>query len=228
MKDRFCAKSNVYCFPDVCEVIEKYLSEGDLEALRRSCFGWVFVQGSKMKLNFQLIHQMMLHMIESDKEHELWFKVDGLVARFSLVEFHAITGLPVIDNKVKSSGDFSWSYFLMTKQSKCTYDELMGAFINCRPSSSKKLEMAKLLIIVNMLMFRRSKSVKVEHAGIVCNPAKCELYPWGRESYSLLVKSLKKVLLCDRSDPRPSYELFGYIFAFQVIVFSKFVSAFSV
>ena len=217
MKDRFCAKSNVYCAPGVCAVIENHLSKSDFELLRRSCFGWVFVQRDKMKLNFQLIHQMMLRLIKSDKLHELWFKVDGLVARFSLVEFHAITGLPVIDTKVKPPAKFEWSYFLGEKQSKCTYDELLEAFKTCRKSSTKKLQMAKLLIIEKMLLFKRSKSVKKDHATLVCNPAKCELYSWGRLSYSLVVKYLKKVLDCDRSNPRPSYKLFGYIYAFQVI-----------
>ena len=175
-----------------------------------------------MVMNFQLMHQMVLRQVQTQKENELWFRVGGHLARFSIAEFHVITGLPCEDRVCNIPKKVS--IFEFFGQKKMTHDELLDRFISEKKMSKKKLIMAKLLLIERLIVYRRSEVVSAQFLSLACNEKEFELYPWGRESYTRLLKSLKSSSVADRNGVRGSYQMYGYCLAFQVLCFSYCLS----
>ena len=89
----FPARVSVIYRLQVLENIRKHLSPEDLEAFKSSCFGHLLGLENLGKQSGQLMHYLLLRQVECEKNHEVWFSIEGKPARFSLDEFAIVTGL---------------------------------------------------------------------------------------------------------------------------------------
>ena len=95
------------------EVLKDY-PEG-LQWFKDSQFGHLFDVPNHLETNLAAMWMMLCREVETKKEHESWFVVNGIPIRFSLVEYALISGLKCSDYpdgwKDFGSGAFREFYF---------------------------------------------------------------------------------------------------------------------
>ncbi len=170
----------------------------------------------------QFVWHMCLHEIQTEKTAEMWFKLDGRILRFSLLEFACVTGLNCEVNGVDLGPPETVSVKSFLGVSQCTVDQLEAIFLKEPKDSPKKLTMAKLLVL-EMVLFPRwtnkYRLVREEFVSLACDLERFESHCWGRRVYEATIDSLRKVSranLKERTSNRPGFNIFGYPLGFQV------------
>ncbi len=187
----------------------------------------IIKQADYMPFYHQLAWQMCLHEIQTEKTLEMWFKVDGRILRFGLLEFACVTGLNCEDNGFDLSPPDKVSVKSFLGVSPCSVDQLEAIFLKEPKESKKKIIMAKLLNLEMVLFPRRTnryRNVKEEHVSLACDLEKFEGHPWGRLVYEETIDSLMKVARANRAvrtSDRPGFSLSGYTLGFQVCSFQS-------
>ncbi|CAN7076235.1 unnamed protein product, partial [Brassica oleracea var. botrytis] len=95
--NRFPTKQlNVYSKPDILCFVRNVLRGSDeFEVIRNSCFGRLFdIPARQSPVSHKLLHSLLCRQVVSLQEYTLWPVVAGSPFRFSLAEFHTVTGLP--------------------------------------------------------------------------------------------------------------------------------------
>ena len=144
----------------------------------------------------QLVWQMCLHEIQTEKTLEMLFKIDGRILRFSLLEFACVTGLNCEISGLDIGHPETVSVKSFLGVSPCSVDQLEAIFLKEPKESKKKIIMAKLLILEMVLFPRRTnqyRNVKEEYVSLACDLEKFEGHPWGRLVYEETIDSLMKV-----------------------------------
>ncbi|ESQ28868.1 hypothetical protein EUTSA_v10019486mg, partial [Eutrema salsugineum] len=86
---------------------KKALSDEYKKVMLDPVFGPVLsIIENDMGYSGRLIHSFLYKELITDKKHELWFVFAGRPLRFSLQEFHAITGLNTEDDKTCDFSDW--------------------------------------------------------------------------------------------------------------------------
>lgn len=167
----------------------------------------------------KLIHEMLSRQLVTNKKHELWFVYGGFPIRFSIREFHVITGLRCApfpsELEVESHQDPTflsvWNR-LFGEKKIVTVSEVVDMLKNDKlagPSkrfSTWKILSLDLIIIVDGVIVCSNKK-----AGRV-SPRFVEMlhdldffmdYPWGRESFNETIRRLGPFT----NEPHPFAEL---------------------
>ncbi|CAN6837755.1 unnamed protein product, partial [Brassica oleracea] len=95
--DRFPRKRlNIYSNPDILCLLRHVLRNSpELEVIRQSCFGGLFdLPARQCPVSCKLIHSLLSRQLVCDQQYTLWPVVGGHPFRFSIAEFHSVTGLP--------------------------------------------------------------------------------------------------------------------------------------
>ncbi|CAA2984162.1 Hypothetical predicted protein [Olea europaea subsp. europaea] len=74
------------------DYVREILDDVHQEMLMESCFGHLY-QMKRIPFSAQLVHQIVLRMIVTKKQNDIWFSIGGKPTRFSLYEFSLIKGL---------------------------------------------------------------------------------------------------------------------------------------
>ncbi|KAF8118165.1 hypothetical protein N665_0006s0158 [Sinapis alba] len=169
-----------------------------------------------------MIHSMLVRQLETDKRHELWFEFARRPLRFSMQEYHAVTGLNCevskgIDyDKWVDDGGF-WSK-LLKRQENITLEKIWADYIDGVDDWRRvdRFRLIYLCVIVGVVLARGDKAViPLEYIKVVMDMTKLRAYAWGRVSYDLLLKSVfksrKKILKAPKS-----YVLEGFSYALQI------------
>ena len=82
-----------------------------------------------MPFYHQLVWQMCLHEIQTEKTLEMWFKVDGRILRFGLLEFACVTGLNCEINGLDLGPPETVSVKSFLGVSPCSVDQLEAIFL---------------------------------------------------------------------------------------------------
>lgn len=225
-EQRFHGHINVYSKPELITTLKNGLSHDDWVSLIDGCLGSIVRARDSLYFYQQLVHQMLLHEVETSKVNEMWFQVGQHLFRFSLAEFCCVTGLSWKEpgDDMPPSPHVDMEEFLGV--SECTFMGLVQLFLKEPTQSPKKLSMAYLLVIEGVLLPQRSKAlVRQCYVDLVCDLDRLNRYPFGRVVFLETIGYLKK---CMRSEPpkkgsRFGYNLLGYPMAFLVFPFPFFL-----
>lgn len=212
---RFRGRYNVFSDVSVFKTIKKNVSKEQWEALKCRCFGTIFRIGDKLAFLGTAVHAMMMHEVKTKKSKELWFKVKDEIARFSMVEFAAITGLNCAEVDVDVP-EVSMEDVLGVD--KCKLGDLKDML--CKEKNSKrKMMLAYLLVVEGVLLpHRPNTNISTEHAALVSDMDKFQRYPWGRKIYQATIDALSKISQAKHTSPNTGtrFNLGGYPLSFEV------------
>ena len=150
--------------------------------LNKSALWPIFQLGDSLKFSAQLVHIMLCHEIITDKKHEMWFKVGSKVARFSIIEFAAITGLNCKDF-------FDVELPSVTSRSELSISSLnfdiLADIMERESDLKKKIRWANVLLVDSVLLPKR-RNVEIDGTiyALSTDMDSFSNYPWGRACYN--------------------------------------------
>ena len=221
------AHINTYNRSEAFQIIEDNMPVNSSD-LSNSPLWPIFQIGDSLKFSAQLVHIMLCHEIITDKKHEMWFKVGSKIARFSIVEFAAITGLNCKDFfEVDVPNVSSRSELNITSLNFDILADIMGKESDLK----KKIRWANVLLVDSVLLPRRRNSeIDATIYALSSNMDSFSKYPWGRACYNEFIASLMQFNRShhDIVSDRFGYNVNGYPLAFQVSVVNIIIFTFCV
>ncbi|KAL0722239.1 hypothetical protein Bca4012_036838 [Brassica carinata] len=142
---------------------------------------------NKLKFSGKLVDSFICRQLITSKMHEKWFVFARTPLRFSLQEYHAVTGLKI--SREGSTVVVKW---------KNDGDEV------------------DLLVRDNGVVMGRDEKVNIPHMYIkmVMDPDKLRKFHWDLHSYDLLLSSIEKART--KLGKKDSYIFEGFFYAFQI------------
>ncbi|KAF8102825.1 hypothetical protein N665_0193s0008 [Sinapis alba] len=204
--------------------LEEWLPKELKEVKKDQTFAQIFkLYDSGLGYSVRVIHSFLCRELVTYKMHELWFVFARRPLRFSLLEFHAVTGLQCdtslsLEELVdwENDGGF-WSIVLRKKQGICMLDlwkkhkEAVKKW-----SNADRIRLVYLCIIVCMVCARDEKAnIPLKYIKLVMDLEKVRNYPWGVAAFDLLCESIAKTR--DKlKEKTSSYVLDGFSYALQI------------
>ncbi|CAN6932049.1 unnamed protein product [Brassica oleracea] len=176
----------------------------------------------KLQYSGRVIHSFVCKQLLTAKRHELWFHFARRALRFSMQEFHAITGLKYKDDEPDLDidnwrGDKGfWSKFLRRK-GKISVQQIRKVHLkSCNTwSHVDRLRMVYLCVIAGLVM-AKDENVCIPHKYIklVMDFDKMRKYMWGLHSFDALVTSITEAR--DKVKTQNNYVIDGFSYALQI------------
>ncbi|KAJ0232143.1 hypothetical protein HA466_0293480 [Hirschfeldia incana] len=172
----------------------------------------------------RVIHSFLCRELLTYKSHELWFVFARRPLRFSLQEFHAVTGFEC-DTSIsvkefenyKYDGGF-WSRVLRRKDGTITLFNLWNKDKESvkKWKNADRIRLIYLAIILCVVLARDEKAnIPLKYIMVVMDLQKVRKYPWGVAAYDLLCKSIAKNRETLK-DKTTSYVMDGFSYALQI------------
>ncbi|VFQ73294.1 unnamed protein product [Cuscuta campestris] len=213
---------------DICEAInniEKNLSPDQLEQFRKTPIGH-FMGLKNLQFSGQIIHQMLLLLVEDQPHDEFWILRNGEIVKFTFNDWCRITGLPNTNRypalKDKELGQSSLCHtFLGGGVTKCTFKHVREKYVAAENNmdSKKMVDFSMLYFIESVLLAKdRSTCIQSTHLHLVEEPKKFKSYPWAWESYLLTIRHMKGAMdgqpekFEKKSKETPNYKSLKYTF----------------
>lgn len=201
------------------ESVENAVGEDVWNNIRGSSLGVIirFV-GNKFTWSSKVVEHLLVNQLVCKKEHEIWCMFGNTPARFSLSEFEDITTLNCASfPESEDVGETEehrglWKMLKVTRKSPCKL-ELKGALKDVSTwSTEDKIRFAYLSILATIIIGDdEKKELPLALSRMVFDLPKFEKYPWGREAFKRLIKSVKRVNL-----EANSYTIDGFVQVLQV------------
>jgi len=172
-----------------------------------------------LKLSAKIVHAVLTKSIKTVKRHESWFHFGAQPMRFSIREFHMVTGL-------KCSGEarepreeterFKWDFL---KGRTHTVKDVEKQLRNTREDASDERFCLAMLLLIESILLQKSlldggTTFTLDYVKIAQDMDVLMTYPWGRTAYNLLLKSLQRAV--DKSLDKNNYDLQGFPMAFLI------------
>ncbi|KAF8086557.1 hypothetical protein N665_0621s0008 [Sinapis alba] len=215
-------KINNSCRMELLRDLKNVMSEEYGEVLRDPVFTHIMaIQGHGLKFLGKLVHSFLCKELVTSKKQEKWFVFARTPLRFSLQEYHAVTGLKISRKsssdvvKWKDDGGF-WSK-LLKGDGKITLKMIRKEHLKevHKWTRVDRVRLIYLCVIMGVVMGRDEK-VNIPHLYIklVMDLDKVRKFHWGLHSYEFLVSSMEKTK--KKLDNKESYILEGFTYAFQI------------
>ncbi|KAF8104752.1 hypothetical protein N665_0169s0035 [Sinapis alba] len=155
----------------------------------------IAIAENKLKFSGKLMHSFLCKQMIVSKMHEKWFVFAKTPLRFSLQEYHAVTGLKISRKsssevvKWKRDGGF-WIDLSITLQSikKVHLKEVHNW------TRVDRMRLLYLCVIMGVVMGRDEKvSIPPMYIKLVMDLDKLRNFHWGLHSYDFLMSSIEKV-----------------------------------
>uniref|UniRef100_A0A0D3E888 DUF1985 domain-containing protein n=1 Tax=Brassica oleracea var. oleracea TaxID=109376 RepID=A0A0D3E888_BRAOL len=154
---------------------------------------------SEMKLSGKTVYGILTRSIVTVKKNEAWFHFAGQPMKFSIREFHMVTGLKCNGEVEGPRGEYEW-------------DLLKGPQKTRVDASDERVCLAMLLLVESILLPKNNKGTfPLEYV----NKAKDMMYPWGRDAYLMLLSSIQKAV-ANHVEDTSKFELQGYPLVFHL------------
>ncbi|VFQ81565.1 unnamed protein product [Cuscuta campestris] len=181
--------------------IEKKLSPGQLQQFRKTPIGH-FMGIKNLQFSGQIIHQMLLLLVEDQPDDEFWILRNGEIVKFTFNDWCRITGLPNTKRypalNDKELGQSSLCHtFLGGEVTKCTFKHVREKYVAAENNmdSEKMVDFSMLYFIESVLLAKdRSTCIESTHLHLVEEPKKFKSYPWAWESYLLTIRHMKSAM----------------------------------
>ncbi|KAF8113507.1 hypothetical protein N665_0049s0023 [Sinapis alba] len=204
---------NNYCRLTILDKLESRFENEYKEVKKDPVFSQILTfHDNKLNYSERMIHNILVRQLETDKRHELWFEFARRPLRFSMQEYHAVTGL----NFEVDDGGF-WSK-LLKRQENIILEKIWADYID-GVDDWRRIDGFRLIylcVIVGVVLARGDKVViPLEYIKVVMDMTKLREYAWDRVSYDLLLKSVFKSLKKMLKAPK-NYVLEGFSYALQI------------
>ncbi|XP_010424277.2 PREDICTED: uncharacterized protein LOC104709346, partial [Camelina sativa] len=110
-------------------------------------------KGDGLGFSGQLVYFLVVRQIVSSREDEIWFCINNKPMRFSLIEFHLVTGLPcwIKEDEVPVDFECDWPLFLPDK--RYNVDDLIAQLkVLGEDDEESKLRLAMLIVFLTIFM----------------------------------------------------------------------------
>ncbi|KAJ4873969.1 hypothetical protein Rs2_44268 [Raphanus sativus] len=176
---------------------------------------------NKLKFSAKLVDSFLCRQLITSKKHEKWFVFARSPLRFSLQEYHAVTGLKISREastgvvKWKNDGGF-WSELLKT-DGKISLQSIKKVHLQEVHTWTRldRMRLIYLCVIMGVVMGRDEK-VFIPHMYIklVMDLDKLRKFHWGLHSYDFLLRSIDKAT--KKLGKKGSYIFEGFSYAIQI------------
>ncbi|XP_048634039.1 uncharacterized protein LOC106448113 [Brassica napus] len=216
-------KVNNTCRTSILKKVEKYVEAEYKEVLGDPLFSQVMdIYVHKLQYSGRVIHSFVCKQLLTAKRHELWFHFARRALRFSMQEFHAITGLKYKDDEPdlyidKWRGDKGFWSKLLRKKGKISLQQIRKVHLkSCNTwSHVDRLRMVYLCVIAGLVMAKDEKvCIPHKYIKLVMDFDKMRKYPWGLHSFDALVTSITEAR--DKVKTQNSYVIDGFSYALQI------------
>ncbi|KAL0649708.1 hypothetical protein Bca4012_092399 [Brassica carinata] len=174
-----------------------------------------------LKFSGKLVDSFICRQLITSKLHEKWFVFARTPLRFSLQEYHAVTGLKITREtnsdvvKWKNDGGF-WSNLLHTG-GKITLQSIRKVHLQEVHTWTRldRMRLIYLCVIVGVVMGRDEKvSIPHMYIKLVMDFDKVRKFHWGLHSYDFLLSSIEKAM--KKLGKKESYIFEGFSYALQI------------
>ncbi|KAF8105774.1 hypothetical protein N665_0156s0028 [Sinapis alba] len=181
----------------------------------------IAIAENKLKFSEKLVHSFLCKQLIVSKMHEKWFVFARTPLRFSLQEYHAVTGLKISREsssevvKWKRDGGF-WSD-LLRKGGKITLQSIKKVHLKEVHNWTRvdRMRLIYLCVIMGVVMGRDEKvNIPPMYIKLVMDLDKLQNFHWGLHSYDFLMSSIEKVR--KKLGKKDSYIFEGFSYAFQI------------
>ena len=216
-------KVNNTCRTSILKKVEKYVEAEYKEVLGDPLFAQVMaIYVHKLKYSGRVIHSFVCKQLLTAKRHELWFHFARRALRFSMQEFHAITGLKYKDDEPDLDidnwrGDKGFWSKLLRRKGKISLQQIRKVHLkSCNTwSHVDRLRMVYLCVIAGLVMAKDEKvCIPHKYIKLVMDFDKMRKYPWGLHSFDALVTSITEAR--DKVKTQNIYVIDGFSYALQI------------
>ncbi|CAG7885206.1 unnamed protein product [Brassica rapa] len=202
------------------KTVKEILGNDEFNRIRGTFLGPVIKLGERsLKLSAKIVHAVLTKSIKTVKRHEAWFHFGAQPMRFSIREFHMVTGL-------KCSGEarepreetekFKWDFL---KGCTHTVKDVEKQLRNTREDASDERFCLAMLLLIESILLQKSlldggTTFTLDYVKIAQDMDVLMTYPWERTAYNLLLKSLQRAV--DKSLDKNNYDLQGFPMAFLI------------
>ncbi|CAG7884557.1 unnamed protein product, partial [Brassica rapa] len=203
---------NQYSGSDYISIVKSILKPDEMIRVRGSFLGPVMKLSERgLKLSAKIVYAILTRSIVSVKENEAWFHFGAQPMRFSIREFHMMTGLKcsgALEGPRRETERFNWE---LLKGRSHNLSDVVDQLRNTREDASEERICLAMLILVESILLRKSKggSFPLEYA----KNAQDMTYPWGKEAYIVLLKSIQNAV-ANHLENKSKFELQGYPLVF--------------
>lgn len=204
--------------------LEEWLPKELNEVKKDRVFAPIFkLHENGLGYSARVIHSFLCRELVTYKTHELWFVFARRALRFSLMEYHAVTGLEC-DASLSLKEPVDWEddggfWSLVIKSNKgISMLELWNKHRLAvkKWSNADRIRLVYLCIIVCMVCARDQKAnIPIKYIKLVMDLEKVRKYPWGVASFDLLCESIGKTR-DNLKEKTTSYVLDGFSYALQI------------
>ncbi|CAN7073842.1 unnamed protein product [Brassica oleracea var. botrytis] len=175
-------------------IVESILTADEIERVRGFLEPVMRLSGrSEMKLSGKTVYGILTRSIVTVKKNEAWFHFAGQPMKFSIREFHMVTGLKCNGEVERPRGEYEWD--LLKGRTHKLIDVLNQLKKTRVDASDERVCLAMLLLVESILLPKNNKGTfPLEYV----NKAKDMMYPWGRDAYLVL---LRKCFSQDATEP---------------------------
>ncbi|CAF1955086.1 unnamed protein product [Brassica oleracea var. botrytis] len=184
---------NQYSGSEYISIIDSILKPDEMIRVRGLFLGPIMKLSERgLKLSAKIVYAILTRSIVSAKENEAWFHFGAQPMRFSIREFHMMTGLKcsgALEGPRRETERFNWE---LLKGRSHKLSDVVYQLRNTREDASEERVCLAMLILVESILLRKSKggSFPLEYA----KNAQDMTYPWGKEAYIVLLKSIQNAV----------------------------------
>ncbi|XP_010478559.1 PREDICTED: uncharacterized protein LOC104757509 isoform X2 [Camelina sativa] len=198
------ARLNIYSRPEYLGTIATLLKGSkEWEQIKNSQFGKLFqLPVARCSHSGKLLHGLLSRQLVTEKKHEIWFVFGGHPMRFSIREFHIVTGLrcselPTQDEVDKHKDRYLsvWHRLFGNKTMVTVADVLDMLLQNDKTtdkkkqfSSWKKLCLALIAIVDGVVVCHDQSFVSSEFVEMLNDVDYFLDYPWGRLAFTATIR----------------------------------------
>ncbi|XP_048614766.1 uncharacterized protein LOC125587747 isoform X2 [Brassica napus] len=203
---------NQYSGSEYISIVDSILKSDEMIRVRGSFLGPIMKLSERgLKLSAKMVYAILTRSIVSVKENEAWFHFGAQPMRFSIREFHMMTGLKcsgALEGPRRETDRFNWE---LLKGRSHKLSDVVEQLRNTREDASEERVCLAMLILVESILLRKSKggSFPLEYA----KNAQDMTYPWGKEAYIVLLKSIQNAV-ANHLENKSKFELQGYPLVF--------------
>ena len=210
-------KVNNTCRTSILKKVEKYVEAEYKEVLGDPLFSQVMdIYVHKLQYSGRVIHSFVCKQLLTAKRHELWFHFARRALRFSMQEFHAITGLKYKDDEPDLDidnwrGDKGFWSKLLRRKGKISLQQIRKVHLkSCNTwSHVDRLRMVYLCVIAGLVMAKDEKvCIPHKYIKLVMDFDKMRKFLSGLHSFDALVTTITEAR--DKVKTQNSYVIDGF------------------